>query len=154
MAVLPQSSSTGREQWDLAEKEQLATDVAASPDPSVTGRVRQFTRHASLFTLSNLASLAANGALAFVLPRILSMENYGYYRLFLLYGGFAGLLHLGFLDGVLIRWAEHPATPQRELNPAFRFLVLQHLFLLPALGFCALLITGQSAYGLVAAILV
>lgn len=149
---LPQSSLTDREQWTVPEQEPAPIDFAAAPP--VMGRLRQFTRHASLFTLSNLASLAANGALAFVLPRILSMESYGYYRLFLLYGGFAGLLHLGFLDGVLIRWAENPATLERELKPAFRFLALEHLLLLPAVGFSALLITGSSSLALVAAVLV
>ena len=148
----PQSPLTGQEQWNLPEQERVAIDLPVAP--RVMGRLRQFTRHASLFTLSNLASLAANGALAFVLPRILSMESYGYYRLFLLYGGFAGLLHLCFLDGVLIRWAESPAALESELTPAFRFLALEHLLLLPAIGFSALLITGKSTSALIAAILI
>jgi hypothetical protein len=120
---LPQSPLTDRE-GNIPGQERIPIDFAVAP--RVVGRLRQFTRHASLFTLSNLASLAANGALAFVLPRILSMESYGYYRLFLLYGGFAGLLHLGFLDGVLIRWAENPSTLESELKPAFWFLALEH----------------------------
>jgi O-antigen/teichoic acid export membrane protein len=91
----------------------------------------EFVRHTVIHTIANLAALACTGALAFVLPRFLSIEDYGYYRLFLLYGSFAGLIHLGFLDGLLIRWAERPKGRIRnEFYSSLAFLALEHVVLL------------------------
>jgi O-antigen/teichoic acid export membrane protein len=96
------------------------------PLPVVTKSLQSgFARHAVIHTVANLGMLACSGALAFVLPRFLSVDDYGYYRLFLLYAGFAGILHLGFLDGLLLRWAARPAPRlRRELSGAMVFLTL------------------------------
>src|SRR5271155_2443713 len=81
--------------------------TAPACTPAIPGRSCEssFASHLLVFSLANLVSLACNGVLTFLLPRWLSMETYGYYRLFILYGGFAGMLHFGLLDGALIRWA-------------------------------------------------
>jgi len=117
-------------------KEPLVTDIPAIEAAiSSADRNANFTRHVLLFSLANMLGLACNGVLTFLLPRMLSMESYGYYRLFLLYGSFAGLLHLGLLDGGLIRWA---ARPKQRIKPeilhTLGFLWIEHLTLfLPAL---------------------
>jgi O-antigen/teichoic acid export membrane protein len=91
-------------------------------------------RHLVIFTLANGTSLACNGLLTFLLPRWLSMENYGCFRLFVLYGGFTGLLHLGLLDGALLRWASAPRRRlRREAWPGLVFLLTQHFALLTPL---------------------
>lgn len=41
--------------------------------------------------------------LSFVLPKIISVEAYGYWHLFLLYAGYVGLLHLGYGDGLYLK---------------------------------------------------
>jgi len=100
--------------------------------PSVAeSRHSKFARHAVVHTVANLGTLACSGALAFVLPRFLSVEDYGYYRLFLLYGSFAGILHLGFLDGLLLRWAARPVSRLRnELSSSLIFLGIEQIVLL------------------------
>src|SRR5215469_10699160 len=61
-------------------------------------------------TMGGGTALAAlfNTLLIFLIPRLMSVEDFGYWRLFLLYAGYAGLLHVGFLDGQLLRWAGQP----------------------------------------------
>jgi O-antigen/teichoic acid export membrane protein len=95
-------------------------------------------------------ALICNGVLTILLPRLLSMESYGYYRLFLLYGGFAGILHLGLLDGGLIRWAARPSQRMRpELVNALVFLFVEHLvLLLPPLVILAVLFHHQMWFWL------
>jgi|HubBroStandDraft_6_1064221.scaffolds.fasta_scaffold00010_67 O-antigen/teichoic acid export membrane protein len=95
-----------------------------------------FMRHVVLHSLANLGALVGNGLLVFLLPRWLSMERYGYYRLFILYGGFAGVLHFGLLDGALVRWAARSRPRMSaELRPSLIFLTLQHASLLvPAMA--------------------
>jgi O-antigen/teichoic acid export membrane protein len=94
-----------------------------------------FLRHVVVHSFANLVALVCNGALAFLLPRWLSMEGYGYYRIFILYGGFVGVLHFGLLDGALVRWAARSRSRiNLELRRSLIFLMLQHAALLvPAL---------------------
>jgi O-antigen/teichoic acid export membrane protein len=102
-------------------------EFSAEVREAESSRISEFARQATVFTGANFLCLALNGVLAFLLPRLLPMEAYGYYRLLLLYGSFAGIVHLGFLDGLLIRWAEDPGTRlPRELGPALRFLGIEH----------------------------
>jgi O-antigen/teichoic acid export membrane protein len=81
-------------------------------------------------TMSGGTALAAvfNTLLVFLIPRLVSVEDFGYWRLFLLYAGYAGFLHLGFADGVLLRWAGRPLEDFRhEVGPSMKFLFWQHL---------------------------
>lgn len=112
-----------------------------------------FARHVLLFSMASLVSLGCNGVLTFLLPRWLSMEGYGYYRLFVLYAGFAGILHLGLLDGALIRWAARPRQRlQAELWRSLIFLLLQHgTLLVPALAILVLWYRHQSWFSLACA---
>jgi O-antigen/teichoic acid export membrane protein len=75
-----------------------------------------------------LIAAVINTALVFVIPRLVSIEDYGYWRLFALYAGYVGSLHFGFLDGALLRWAGKPFSSfHREIRPSMRFLLLQQL---------------------------
>lgn len=66
--------------------------------------------------------------LVFLIPRLISVEQFGYWRVFLLYAGYVGFLHFGFADGALLRWAGRPLNQfQHELWPAVKFLFLQHV---------------------------
>jgi O-antigen/teichoic acid export membrane protein len=129
--------------------------------PSATSPARgrstesAFARHLVLFSLASLASLICNGVLTFLLPRWLTMESYGYYRLFVLYGSFTGVLHFGLLDGTLIRWAARSRERlQGELRHSLIFLLLQQgAFLAPAMAILLLWFRHQPWFFLAAAIL-
>jgi O-antigen/teichoic acid export membrane protein len=67
----------------------------------------------------------------FLIPRLISVEDYGYFRLFVLYASYAGFLHLGFADGALLRWVGKPLDEFRpEILPTIKFLICQQLVLL------------------------
>ena len=69
----------------------------------------------------------------FWIPRLLSVDGYGYWRMFLLYMGYAGLLHLGLVDGALLVWSKaHPkASPNRTvLGRSLQFLLAEQLALI------------------------
>jgi O-antigen/teichoic acid export membrane protein len=115
---------------------------------------RTFVRHVTLFSFANLLALICNGVLTFLLPRLLSMESYGYYRLFILYGGFAGILHLGLLDGALIRWAARPQTRMSaELTSSLAFLLTAHaVILVPVTAILAIFFRHQPWFFLVSSL--
>ena len=91
----------------------------------------------------DIATLGAGTALAsifntllvFLIPRLVSVEDFGYWRLFILYAGYVGLLQLGFLDGVLLRWAGQPlAHLHREVRVSLKFLFWQQVAILAPAG--------------------
>ncbi len=70
-----------------------------------------------------------------IIPRYLSVESYGYLQLFMLYASYVGILHLGFIDGVHVRWAgKELAEVGSEIKIGFRFLLLEQLVVITPLG--------------------
>lgn len=53
--------------------------------------------------ISNLISLMISVLSSFITPLILGHDGYGYYKIFSLYTTYVPLLHIGFIDGILIR---------------------------------------------------
>jgi O-antigen/teichoic acid export membrane protein len=86
-------------------------------------------RDAVSYGTASLLFLAINAVCAFLVPRIVSVESYGIFKLFLLYGGYVGVLHFGSLDGALVRWAKEPEALVRREFPAV---------LVTALAICSL----------------
>jgi O-antigen/teichoic acid export membrane protein len=94
---------------------------------------------ATLGTGTLLAGLF-NVALVFVVPRLTSVEDYGYWRMFALYAGYVGFLHFGFADGALLRWAGQPLREfHHEIRPAMNYLFWQHVIVLVPLCLIAAL---------------
>jgi len=58
-----------------------------------------------MVTGSNLIHLIANIMFGLLLPVILSNADYGFYKTYTLYIGYCGLLHLGFVDGIVLKYA-------------------------------------------------
>ena len=52
--------------------------------------------------ISNLLKVLAGVLVGFLLPKIIGVADYGYYRTFTLYVSYAGLLSFGFVEGLLL----------------------------------------------------
>jgi O-antigen/teichoic acid export membrane protein len=102
---------------------------------------------ATLGTGTLLAGLF-NVALVFLVPKLLSVEDYGYWRLFGLYAGYVGLFHFGFADGALLRWAGRPIDElHHEIRPAVKYLFWQHVIVLaPLCAIAALVLPGRMRF--------
>jgi len=98
----------------------------------------------------DLAAVSSGTALAsvfgtiviFVIPRLVTVEDFGYWRVFLLYSGYAGFLHLGLVEGALLSWGGKPFRIIRPaLRSSLRFIFIQQVALL-ATGtlFCLILL--------------
>jgi O-antigen/teichoic acid export membrane protein len=121
----------------LAESELLKSDVEQL-EPVETVTPSRFSSLAKdMATMSAGTALAAvfNTLLVFLIPRLVSVEDFGYWRLFMLYAGYAGLVQVGFLDGALLRWVGRPIDLFRpEIRASLQFLGLQLLVSLGAAG--------------------
>ena len=53
--------------------------------------------------LANMISLLGGIAGGFLLPKLFSLEDYGFFKIFSLYLTYTGILHMGFPDGFLLK---------------------------------------------------
>ncbi|MFC1999109.1 hypothetical protein ACFLVR_05710 [Chloroflexota bacterium] len=78
----------------------------------------------------------------FIIPKYLSVEEYGHWQLFILYFSYVGIFHLGFLDGILTRWAGRNLNEVGvELKKALWFLVIEQLLVISPLAIIIYLLT-------------
>ncbi len=89
-------------------------------------------RNIGIMVFASLVNACCGVILAFGIPRFLSVDDFGSWRTFLLYAGYAGLLHLGVVDGALIIWSrDRSGSPVRSvLGRTFRFVALEHLLII------------------------
>jgi len=127
---------------EIEQTEAIETVAVGEAAPEQGSRFSDLARDVA--TMSGGTALAAvfNTLLVFLIPRLVTVEDFGYWRVFLLYAGYAGFLHLGFADGALLRWAGRPLEYFRhEVGPSMKFLFWQHVaFIVPACLIVALLL--------------
>lgn len=71
-------------------------------------KVRQFLKNSGYAISSNLLTLIVSSLVVVVLPRIIGVSEYGYWQLYLFYTSYVGFAHLGWLDGIYLRYGgEH-----------------------------------------------
>lgn len=85
----------------------------------------------SLFfvAFSRLVSLLSSVVVGFLLPKIFSISDYGYFRVFTLYAVYTALLHFGFVDGILLKLAgkEFRELDREEMRTYTRFFIMFEL---------------------------
>ena len=66
----------------------------------------------SVFTVifSNIFILLSGVLVGFVLPKIMGVDEYGYYKLFMLYATYIVLLYFGLADGMLVKYGGQDDT--------------------------------------------
>lgn len=67
-------------------------------------RIKGFLKDFGFVISSNLLTLAISTIVILVVPRIIGVTEYGYWQLFMFYSGYLGLLPLGWLDGIYLRY--------------------------------------------------
>ncbi|WP_335494354.1 lipopolysaccharide biosynthesis protein [Neobacillus niacini] len=66
------------------------------------------------YTLSsNLISMIISTIVILIVPKVLGVEDYGYWQLYLFYASFVGFLHFGWNDGIYLRYG---GIEYRDLN--------------------------------------
>jgi len=54
--------------------------------------------------LSNVISLGISVVLTLIIPKVVGVESYGYWQLYLFYASYIGFLHLGWNDGLYLKY--------------------------------------------------
>lgn len=66
---------------------------------------QKFSRDLISVLISNIIVLISGIVSGFIVPKILGVEEYGFYKIFSLYITYGALLHFGFVDGILLKFA-------------------------------------------------
>ena len=56
--------------------------------------------------IGNVFILISGIATGFILPKVLGLTNYGYYKVFTLYCSYISILHFGFVDGIYLLYGD------------------------------------------------
>lgn len=75
---------------------------------------------------ANILSLAVGVLTGLIVPKLLSVEEFGYWQIFLLYINYIGLLHFGFNDGIYIKYGHYSydELPKQRFRTYFTFLFI------------------------------
>ncbi|MEX5519329.1 lipopolysaccharide biosynthesis protein [Bacillus cereus] len=77
---------------------------------------------------SNVLMLLSNIILSILLPLSLSVNEFGEYRKYILYVSYMGIFHLGYIDGIFIKYGGKSLEDNRaELRAEHKFLVIFQL---------------------------
>ena len=94
-----------------------------------------FGKDISVYAVGNGILFVFGVLLALIIPKYLTLEGYGYWQIFTLYCGYVGILHLGFPEAILVRWAGKDLSQVgSEIKPAFRFLIIEQVAVILPLG--------------------
>lgn len=66
---------------------------------------KQFLKNTTIVLISNIISIISGILVGFIIPKIMGVSEYGYYKTFTLYSSYIGLLHFGFVDGIYLKFA-------------------------------------------------
>ena len=90
---------------------------------------RKFIKDLFSVGFSNVVVLLGSIVTGFVVPKVLGVTDYGIYKVFTLYLGYIPLLHFGFVDGILLKYAgvEYRELDKKLFRMFTRFFVLFQL---------------------------
>lgn len=90
-----------------------------------------FFRNLITIMFSNGVLLVSQVLVGIVLPKILTISDFGNYRIFMLYCSYASLLHFGFVDGVLVKYGgiNVNSLSKNKLSQLFSFFFFLEFFI-------------------------
>ena len=69
----------------------------------VKSKLIDLIKNLSYTFVSNILSLIISAVLILVIPKLVGVETYGYYQLYLFYTSYVGVLYFGWCDGIYLR---------------------------------------------------
>lgn len=88
-------------------------------------------RNISYSFFANLLYLVVSAVMVIIVPKLISLNDYGMWQLFLFYFSYLGFLHLGWEDGIYLRYAgnELEELPGKRLSGQFYAIIFLQLVL-------------------------
>lgn len=79
--------------------------------------------------LSNVLAIMVSLLTGFVVPEVLSIENYAEYKTYILYTEYVGIFHLGLVNGIYIKYGHlnYDELPYQKFRSYFSLLFIWHV---------------------------
>lgn len=94
-------------------------------------RGKEIIRNISYSFSANFLYLIVSAMMVMVIPKFLSLNDYGMWQLFLFYFSYLGFLHLGWEDGIYLRYAgnDFDELPRKRISGQFCTIILLQIVL-------------------------
>ncbi len=66
--------------------------------------MKRIIKNFSYTLVSNVITFLISTLVTFIVPKVLGVENYSYFQLYLFYVNYTGFLHFGWADGIYLRY--------------------------------------------------
>lgn len=88
-----------------------------------------FMKNLSYSLASNLISLSISTLIVLIVPKMIGVKEYGYLQLYLFYSAYVGFMHLGWNDGIYLRYGgkDYKDLDKRLLFSQFYMMVIFQL---------------------------
>ena len=111
----------------LDMEENLINDSDGKPEEkNKTIDKKRFLKNIIMVLFSNLFSILSGILVGFVIPKMMDVSDYGYFKTFSLYTSYIGLLHLGFIDGIYLIFAgkKYEELDKEKFRLYFKFIFI------------------------------
>lgn len=97
---------------------------------------RELTKNIIVAFFAQGISLFLSFLISFIMPKILSVDGYSYWQLFIFYTSYVGLFHFGINDGIYLRYGgqEFNKLNKEYISGQFKILLLIQFLLFALLG--------------------
>lgn len=113
-------------------------------------RDKTFVRNVLVVAISNVLTLIVGVLSGFIIPKIMGVEDYGYYKIFTLYISYIGIFHFGFIDGIYLFYAgkNYSELDKEQFKLFTRFIIIFQfisMLIITTISLCFV----NSAYGFI-----
>ncbi len=85
--------------------DEISAGVSRTPANELMSQPHRLVRNISYSVAANLVSFLVGVAVVLLVPKLVGVEEYGYFQLFLFFIGYVGFFHFGWADGIILRYA-------------------------------------------------
>lgn len=95
---------------------------------------------------SNVATIVSGIIVGFIIPKVLTVEGYGFYKTFTLYITYTGMFSMGIIDGIVLHYGcyDYKDYNNKLFRSFFRWYLLIHAVWATALVLLAFLCNGSD----------
>lgn len=110
-----------------------------------------FIKNMSYTISSNLISLIISTLVVLIVPKLIGIEEYGYWQLYIFYTSYVGFLHFGWNDGIYLRFGgeEYKNLDKRLFYSQFIELLGSQLFIAILIWLGSLVLVGDINRGFI-----
>lgn len=102
---------------------------------------KKIAKNLSYMLVSNLLTMLISTVTILVLPKLIGVKDYGFWQLYYFYSGYVGFFHLGWIDGIYLKFAGK-YYEELDKKALFSQFIALNLFL----GISSLVVIGQSFF--------